>query len=263
MANFQTHLNVGILVSAATTLGLHTAGLIQGGQTLPYFTLGVVGSLLPDIDLKTSRPSNALFSALGAVLAFIMTLPLIGRFLPLELALIWGGVFLCVRYGFFEIFSRLTVHRGIWHSWLAIAAAALAVTNVAYWLWRQSPELAWLAGLMVGVGYLTHLCLDEFYSVDLFNRKIKRSFGTALKPFSLANPWSSFGMFMAVLALWWLAPPADMWLERIQTESLADLRGTFDQFRETLNGAWTQVESWLERLLRSGQTVLGASAALD
>jgi hypothetical protein len=39
---------------------------------------------------------------------------------------------------------------------------------------------------MVGIGYLTHLVLDEFYSVDLFNRKIKRSFGTALKPFSLA-----------------------------------------------------------------------------
>ena len=54
MANFQTHLNVGIVVSAATTLSLHMAGLIAGAQTMPLFTLGVVGSLLPDIDADAS-----------------------------------------------------------------------------------------------------------------------------------------------------------------------------------------------------------------
>ncbi len=211
MANFQTHLNVGIVVSAAATLGLITLGVVQSDQALPYFVLGVLGSMLPDIDSDTSKPVNAMFSVLGAGLAFVMTLPLIDRFQPLELTLIWGGVYLCVRYGFFEIFSRFTVHRGIWHSWLATAAVTLATTNMAFWLWRQSPEPAWFAGLMVGVGYLTHLCLDELYSVDLFNSRLKRSFGTALKPFSFNNPWSSLGMLAVVLVLAWLAPPVDLW----------------------------------------------------
>ena len=244
MANFQTHLNVGIVVSAATTLGLHTAGLVQSELTLPYFVLGVIGSLLPDIDSNTSKPVNALFSVLGAGLAFVMTLPLMNQFLPLELTLIWCGVFLCVRYGFFEIFSRLTVHRGIWHSWLAIAAVSLATTNIAAWLWRQPPESAWIAGFMIGIGYLTHLCLDELYSVDLFNTRFKRSFGTALKPFSRGNPGSSLSMLAVVVVLAWLAPPADVWLARVKLENPMDPNGVVDMLRDTFGSTWIQVNAW-------------------
>ncbi len=38
---------------------------------------------------------------------------------------------------------------------------------------------------MVTIGYIVHLVLDEIYSVDLKNRKIKKSFGTALKLFKV------------------------------------------------------------------------------
>ena len=249
MANFQTHLNVGIVVSAAVTLGLHTTGLIQDDQALPYFVLGVVGSMLPDIDSARSKPVNALFSVLGAGLAFVMTLPLIDRFPPLELTLIWGGVYLCVRYGFFEIFSRLTVHRGIWHSWLAIAAVTLATVNIASWLWRLPPEPAWLAGLMVGIGYLTHLSLDEIYSVDLFNARLKRSFGTALKPFSLNNPWSSLAMLATVLALAWVSPPADSWSGRISLEMPVDLDAVPGMIQDAVEQVRLQATVWWMRLM--------------
>jgi hypothetical protein len=146
---------------------------------------------------------------LGIAVAFAMTLPLIGKFLPLEVALIWVGVFLCVRYLIFELFARATVHRGIWHSWLGIAAAVLATVDIAYWMMDRSAESAWIAGFMVGIGYLTHLVLDEVYSVDLLNSRVKRSFGTALKPFSLADPRSSLGMLAVVAALAWFAPALD------------------------------------------------------
>ncbi|CRI66637.1 Membrane-bound metal-dependent hydrolase [Thiocapsa sp. KS1] len=209
MANFQTHLNGGIFVSVTAVLGLHGAGLVEQGATLGYFALGVAGSLLPDIDADASKPVRAFFNVLGVAVAFAMTLPLIGRFLPLEVALIWVGVFLCVRYLIIEIFTRATVHRGIWHSWLGIAAAALAAVNIAYWMMNRSAESAWIAGFMVGIGYLTHLVLDELYSVDLLNSRVKRSFGTALKPFSLVDPRSSFGMSAAVVALAWVAPALD------------------------------------------------------
>ena len=209
MANFQTHLNGGIFASGASVLGLHGAGLIEPDATLGYFALGIVGSLLPDIDSDASKPVRAFFNVLAAALAFAMTLPLMRRLLPFELILVWAGVFLCVRYLVFEVFTRLTVHRGIWHSWLGSAVAMLGTVNIAHWGLDRSPESAWVAGLVVGIGYLTHLCLDELSSVDLLSIRTKRSFGTALKPFSLADPWSSLGMLSAALALGWLAPTTD------------------------------------------------------
>lgn len=261
MANFRTHLHVGLVASAAITLALHAAELIRSSQALPYFALGVFGSLLPDIDSRTSHPVKALFGALGVGLAFAMTLPLAGRFSLLELALLWLGVFFCVRYGFFEIFSRLTVHRGIWHSWLASAAVALGTTDVAFWLWRQPPRLAWLAGLMVGSGYLTHLFLDELYSVDLFGRRLKRSFGTALKPFSFNDPWSSLAMLAAVVALAGLAPSGNAWLDWLKADGLAALdtllttlhdrlERLLDLFQVQFARVWSGWDDWWTRLLR-------------
>jgi hypothetical protein len=211
MANFQTHLTGGILISGAAVLGLHGAGWIAPRAAVGYFALGVVGSLLPDIDAAASRPVRAFFAVCAVALAFVVTLPLIGRLLALELVLVWAAVYVCVRYVVVLIFSRLTVHRGIWHSWLAIAVAALGTVDAAYWLLRMPSEVAWLSGLMIGIGYLTHLCLDELYSVDLLNSRVKRSFGTALKPLSLADPHASLGMFLAALVLLWLSP-AHPWM---------------------------------------------------
>ena len=253
MANFQTHLNVGIVVSAATTLSLSMAGLIASTQTMSLFTLGVIGSLLPDIDADASKPVNALFSVLGAGLAFAMTLPLTERFLPMELAAIWVGVYLCVRYGFFEIFSRFTVHRGVWHSWLGIAVAVLGTANLARWLWRQPPELAWIAGLVVGIGYLAHLVLDEISSVDLFNVTVKRSSGTALKPFSLGAPRSSLAMAALVAALAWLAPPVPhALLAHLDQDRLPDLDldRVGGQLQSGVHWAAAQMGDWWQRIAR-------------
>jgi hypothetical protein len=210
MADFQTHLNAGILVSGAATVGLHGLGFGAPGQALTLFALGVTGSLLPDIDADASAPVRATFAVLGAVLAFAWTLPVMGRFLPLESALIWCGLFLAVRSLLQMAFARFTVHRGIWHSWLGIAFATLATVDLAYWLLRESARGAWVAGGMVGLGYFTHLCLDELYSVDLIGTRVSRSFGTALKPFSLSDPLSSLSMAAAVGALAWLAPTTNI-----------------------------------------------------
>lgn len=209
MANFQTHLAGGTFASGASVLGLQGAGALDSDATLAYFALGVVGSLLPDIDSDASKPARAFFGVLAAALAFGMTLPLMGRALPLELVLIWTGVFLCARYLVFGVFTRLTVHRGVWHSWLGMGVAALATVNVTHWVLGASTGSAWVAGLVVAIGYLTHLCLDELSSVELLGSRTKRSFGTALKVFSPAAPWSSLGMLSAALALGWLAPTLD------------------------------------------------------
>ncbi|NCA68790.1 MAG: metal-dependent hydrolase [Sphingobacteriia bacterium] len=241
MANFQTHLNVGIFISGATVLWLQGAGLTDDPTTtLVFFALGVAGSLLPDIDADASKPVRAFFNLLGVAVAFAVTLPLAGRLLPLDLALLWGGLFILVRYLVFEIFSRLTIHRGIWHSWLAVAATTLATVDLAYWVLDRPPTTAWLAGLMVGIGYVTHLCLDELFSVDLLNSRVKRSFGSALKILSLTNPLSSLAMLALVLALAWLAPSLEDGLPVVTALAHA-LIGLADPLHDSL----VQARDWI------------------
>ena len=207
MADFRVHLYGAAATSGLATLAVHGLGWTGPRQAQLLFLLGVAGGLLPDIDAPQSTPVRAFFTLLGVVLAFAMTFSFAGRFPLPGLGLIWVLVFVTVRLGVFELFSRYTVHRGIWHSWLAALGAGLASTNLAHHAAGLPAWESWLAGAFVTLGYLTHLCLDEIASVDLLGRRIKRSFGTALKPFSLAYPWASLAMLVAVLLLGVSAPP--------------------------------------------------------
>lgn len=213
MANFAAHLYGAAAVSSAATLGAYSLGWAGPEQTQMFFFLGVAGGLAPDIDADNSTPVRGFFNLLGVVLAFLVSFALVGRLPVVELALLWCGLFLVVRYGMFELFARFTVHRGVWHSWLAVAFAALATVNGLYHRFGLSAWESWLGGLFVALGYLTHLCLDELASVDLLGNRVKRSFGTALKPFSTAAPRASLAMLVAVIALAYVAPPLQPVLE--------------------------------------------------
>ncbi len=206
MASFRGHLYGGVAVSAAGGLGVDSLGWASPDQIPVLFMLGVVGGLLPDIDADSSTPLRMMFILLGVAAAFLVTFSVVDGIAPVERMLLWGAVFLLVRFGLFEIFCRFTVHRGVWHSWLAVAFVTSATTNAAYHLIGVSAWNSWLAGGFMALGYLTHLCLDEIAGVDLLNRGVKRSFGTALKPFSIASPAASMAMFLGTLALVYLAP---------------------------------------------------------
>jgi len=206
MASFRGHLYGGVVVSAAAGLGVDGLGWAGPDQISVLFMLGVVGGLLPDIDADNSTPLRMMFILLGVTAAFLVAFSLVDGIAPIERMVLWGAVFLLVRFGLFEIFCRFTVHRGVWHSWLAVAFVASAMANIAYHLVGVSAWDSWLAGSFVALGYLTHLCLDEIAGVDLLNQRMKRSFGTAIKPFSIASPVASMTMFLGTLALVYLAP---------------------------------------------------------
>lgn len=244
MASFVTHLYGAALVSSVAALGLHSAGLAGSQETQTFFFLGVAGGLLPDIDSDASKPVRGFFSLLAVVLAFFVAFALVGRLRLLDVTLVWLATFLLVRYGVFEAFARLTVHRGIWHSWLAVALTALATADAAYHLLGAPAREAWIAGGFVALGYLTHLCLDELASVDLWGHRVRRSFGTALKPFSLAAPGASLAMLAAVSALGYLAPSlqpvleagrAQGWDTRVLEARVTDARAWLAGLREHRN----------------------------
>ncbi|WP_462322070.1 metal-dependent hydrolase [Halochromatium sp.] len=211
MANFRSHLTVGALVSGVAAFASYGEGLSNAVETQALFVLGTAASLLPDIDADDSKPVRGLFNIVGIVVGFMVAFRLAGRVGLFEQVGIWLGSALLIAFPLRWAFAKLTVHRGIWHTLLMAIVITLTVTVVADSLLRLGPVLAWLAGGFVLLGYFTHLTLDEVASVDLLDRRVKRSFGTALKPLSLrAWPWSLVLMGLTVLLIGLTPDPAPM-----------------------------------------------------
>lgn len=200
MANFQTHLSVGIVVVGTAALGVHTEGLADLQQTQWLLVVGVIASLLPDIDAEDSHPVRAFFAILGLALGFFLASALRAHFRLVELGLIWVATWLFVQMPVRFVFARLTVHRGVFHS-LLMAAVLAIFTAVAASRWLSfGPTFAWLACGFVLLGYCTHLLLDEIASIDLVGKRVKRSFGTALKPLSL-RAWPASLLLIGLLGV--------------------------------------------------------------
>lgn len=206
-------------VAAAAGVVLALGGWHSGSwslsQAVPIAVLVAFGGILPDVDSDHSRAVRLVFNA-TAVLAVIA-----GAFI-LRLRLDVGtllvsccGLYLSTRYLLSAVFKHFSVHRGIWHSWLAAGLCGLAVTAASYRLLEQSAWLAWAQGCALIIGCLIHLLLDELYSVDLGGARIKRSFGTAFKPFDYARPFNSLLMVLLVASLFPWLPPwqelAELW----------------------------------------------------
>lgn len=205
MAGFRTHLRGALAVSTAASFAVYANELVAPDRIPLLFILGVLGGLLPDVDADDSYVARPVFTLLGVGAAFFCASYLRDQ-PPTFLVAGWVGVFLLVRVLCFKLFSRLTRHRGLWHSWLAMFLSGLATANIAHHVIGFDPLLSWLAACCLALGYLTHLVLDELYSVDLRGNRIKRSFGSALKPLSFAYPAASLAMLGLVVALGIHAP---------------------------------------------------------
>jgi membrane-bound metal-dependent hydrolase YbcI (DUF457 family) len=98
------------------------------------------------------------------------------------------------------------VHRGLIHSLPAGACFALLTVLIAYHFLGASALQAWFCGLFVLLGFIVHLLLDEFYSVNLVGMQLKRSFGTAFNLGTLGNPYGTFAMYVVLLGLFYISP---------------------------------------------------------
>ena len=61
---------------------------------------------------------------------------------------------------------------------------------------------------MDGHRFIIHLLLDELYSVDFMNRRIKRSFGTALKLVDTRYAYTSSLIVALCIGLYFITPSA-------------------------------------------------------
>lgn len=220
MANFATHIGAGTVVSGALATLTLAADVVAPENLVAVTLAGVVGSILPDIDLKDSRPSRALFSGLATFFSFCVLFMNAERYSIAELWIVWLGTFVAVRYGGEMLFHRLSYHRGIFHSILAGLAFWFITAIVFKYVLGRHEGVAWLAGGFLFIGFITHLILDELYSVDVMDTRIKQSFGTALKLFDAKHPGQSAAMALVCGAAFLMTPPATVFTSGISSPQL-------------------------------------------
>ncbi len=206
MANFSTHL------LGATAAGVVGASLLAATDLLPVAQVaagvGVValGGIFPDVDSDYSDSIELVFSLLGVALGvpvMIALLPNLGLLIALAAL---GLTYATVRYGVIFVFRRLTVHRGVFHSVPMGFLCACLIASVASLGMGASAAEAWIYALLFFLGFMVHLVLDETYSVDLANRKVKRSFGTALKVYDKDQSGAFFALYGVIILAVWVAP---------------------------------------------------------
>lgn len=200
MANFTTHIAVGTLVSGGLATLTLAADVVAPENLIAVTMAGVLGSVLPDIDLKDSRPSKVMFSGLAVFFSFAVLFGAAEHLSIAEMLILWLGTIVFVRYGAKAVFHEFSYHRGIWHSVLAAVFCSALTAVVYYYLLRRPDGVAWLAAGFMFLGYMTHLVLDELYSVDVMDVRIKSSFGTAVKLVD-TNRWGHTVAMAAVLGL--------------------------------------------------------------
>jgi hypothetical protein len=137
--------------------------------------------MLPDLDSDSGVPVRELFGLAAAVFPLL----LVPRMVHMEMSreailacLLFGYIF--IRYGAANFFRHLNVHRGMYHSLPAMIISGLCV-YLAYHSPDRSMRLLLAGGVMIG--FLSHLVLDEVYSVDWrgVRIKLKSSAGSAVK----------------------------------------------------------------------------------
>jgi hypothetical protein len=182
-------------------------------QVLWYFAMGVIGGFLPDVDHDNSVPLRMALHVCSLLTAFMVMFSKASQLSVVELLLLWVVVYLFARVLLFFVITRVTVHRGMLHSVPAALLAGLLVIAIAHYLLSVPLQVAWFCGLFLSAGYLVHLLLDEFYSVDLYGRGFKRSFGTAFKFYSPNNWPATFLIYALLLGGIMFIPMDRHWLE--------------------------------------------------
>jgi hypothetical protein len=179
MASYRGHL----LTSSALGAAYGGLAIWQFQLDWPPALLGAgltaVGGLLPDLDSDSGVPVRETFGLLAAAVPVLMLRRLHRHDVPLDETVVYMVIaYAAIRYGLANLFKRLTVHRGMFHSIPALLIAGLAV-----FVLDKGAEVrvrCFLAGGVM-IGFLSHLILDEVCSVDFLGLRVKKSAGTALK----------------------------------------------------------------------------------
>lgn len=195
MAGFKTH------ISFSTAMGIGYGAAAHFGFDVPLPTcclatgLCSVSGMLPDIDSDSGVPVRESLAFAAAVIPMMLAQRLSHLGLPNETIILAGaGMYLLIRFVVASLLKRYTVHRGMFHS---IPAAAIFAELAFLLASGEDVRLRWFQAGGVALGYLSHLLLDEIWSIKLSWRGVgaKESLGTALKLYS-GSGWSNLSTYL-------------------------------------------------------------------
>ena len=215
MANFNTHVTGAAAFSGLLSTMFLKADLVALPDAFVLAFSGVVGGILPDIDLKYSHPSKIVFTALAVIISLTWVF---SSNAPLSVVELWFFgllLFLFIRYPLWAAFDKFTVHRGSLHSIAAACMFGLGSVVLAHRCFGQAADVAWLTGVFVFLGCLFHLALDELYSVDFMGQRIKRSFGSAMKIVDMDRIVPSSVVILVAFLAWIFTPPTGGLLQQL------------------------------------------------
>ncbi|MDB4778183.1 metal-dependent hydrolase [bacterium] len=217
MANFQTHITTSTVLGVGYAAAGHYLYDIAPAHCLVAGALCSIGGMLPDLDSDSGIPVREMLCFVSVLVPMLMLRRFEALGLTPELMVFAAGVmYVSIRFGVGFIFKRYTKHRGMWHSLPAAAIAGLITFLVCL-----SPELnvrifkSW--GMVLG--FISHLVLDEIYSVDFRGRRLKKSAGTAMK-FWGKRPWPNYSTYAKLIFLILLVMSDGVVMERFGAEPL-------------------------------------------
>jgi hypothetical protein len=213
MANFNTHFTVAAGASAMVSATLLSMEVVSPEQAVIAFGLGTLGGLLPDVDSAHSTSIKVGFNVLSLLMTIMLIFIKSSTYSLVEMFVVSVIVFVGIRYAFLEFFRKISKHRGMFHSVPVALIWGIVVASMGQWLFDLNSLVSWVYGFMITWGYLVHLVLDETYSVDLGNRRMKRSSGTAFKfgMFKTRNQQIQTAIiYVSIPLLLLIAPPVDL-----------------------------------------------------
>ncbi|QDV74728.1 metal-dependent hydrolase [Botrimarina mediterranea] len=239
MADFKTHVTFSSAIGAGYAVVASGLGFDLSTSVLAGGLCGVSG-MLPDIDSDSGVPRREALGFAAAVIPLLM----IDRFKQFDLShdqIVLCGVLMYfgIRFWLAKLIGRWSVHRGMWHS----IPAVLTFAGLAFLISGPPDQIfvRYLKAIAVGLGALSHLVLDEVYSIDTRGvvPKFKKSFGTAVKFFG-KDPKANFSAYakLAVVALMIGTEP--MVIDRVELRN--------PQLAAKLRGTASKVEAIEERL---------------
>ena len=221
MAGFKTHITVSSLAGAGYGAGAFLLFDVPAPTCLLAGGLCGVSGMLPDIDSGPGRPLRESMAFAAAVVPMMVAERLRIFDVSAELIVLYGAIlYLLIRFGGAWLLRKYTVHRGMFHS----IPAAIIAAEVAFLLASGDMDLRIYKAGGVFIGYMSHLVLDEFYSVKVSARgvRIKSSLGTAVKLFG--HKWiPNISTYAKLVLLTMLVVQEPGWMLQYQ-ERQRDLR---------------------------------------
>ena len=212
MAGFQQHVSLssglGVATAVTATMGLgftRSQGILAG-----YLT--AIGGMLPDLDSEPGRPVRELSSLTAAIVPLLMLNHLREWCTEFDTALMLAaGMYLVIRFMGGWLLGKFTVHRGMFHSIPALFIAA----ELVFLSWKsESISVRLLMGCGIAIGFLSHLVLDEIYSVQWNGLMVElnQAAGSAVKFFS-KNLFATAFTWLLLAGLSWLSYASVIGLE--------------------------------------------------